>query len=264
MSKVIDTAKAFPLYSIVEITTPLNPLKGWYLWHSPFKDTGVIAQVTGYHGSGDLVLNGNQEHSVSPNRVTLLNAELYSITDKMTEDLGGTLSTMAPGERFIVVKDKARRSYSDVIKYLDRAQDHLHYTGGKWIDSLIRQGAIVKGLYSQEVIPEEFNSVFDAPIGMVLAYMVKGELAVGAMYPYLMRSNRGVWVYCSGSEPTICGKWRFLTAGKTREENMPYLHDLQRCWQNKAAFVEVFDYPSQQKGGLAELRNELIEESNNA
>lgn len=127
--------------------------------------------------------------------------------------------------------------------------------------------AIVKGSLAPAIPedePQEFNSVFDAPLGMVLAYKVKGEVAVGAVYPYMMRSTRGLWVYAPGTERSeLYGGWELLPYSKITREAMPYIYDIQNTWSCKAAFVEVFDYP-EQVGGLDKLRNELIEESNNA
>ena len=129
----------------------------------------------------------------------------------------------------------------------------------------IVKGSLVPAIPEDE--PQEFNSVFDAPLGMVLAYKVKGEMAVGAVYPYFMRSSRGLWVYAPFSQKTArsetFGGWDFLRPSKITREAMPYIYDLQNAWSCKAAFVEVFEYP-EQAGGLDNLRNELIEESNNA
>ena len=87
------------------------------------------------------------------------------------------------------------------------------------------------------------------------------------MYPYLMRSSRGLWVYAPNSPKTArsepFGGWYFLGSGNITREAMPYIYDLQNAWDCKAAFVEVFEYP-EQAGGLGDLRNELIEESNDA
>lgn len=128
-------------------------------------------------------------------------------------------------------------------------------------------GAIVKGSLVPAIPedePQEFNSVFDAPLGMVLQYTVKGEQAEGAMYPYIMRSSRGLWVYSPGkARVETCGGWDFLWSGDITQETMPYIYDLQNEWPCKAAFVEAFEYP-EQAGGLDKLRNELIKESNDA
>ncbi len=268
-NSIIATAKAFPLYSIVRVTKSLNPMKGGYLGHSPFKDRGTFHVVTGYHNSGDLILDNTPMHSVSPLRVTVVDASIYAITDKMTEDLGGTLGTLPPGERFAVIYGTEPGQYSAVIKYLDRKTPQPHYTDsrGKWINKLLKAGAIVKGSLVPAIPedePQEFNSVFDAPLGMVLAYKVKGEMAAGAVYPYIMRSRRGLWVYSPITAPSaLYGGWDFLNVYKITREAMPYIYDLQNEWPCKAAFVEVFEYP-EQAGGLDSFRNELIEESNNA
>lgn len=271
-NSIIATAKAFPLYSIVRVTKSLNPMKGGYLWNSPFKDRGTFHVVTGYHNSGDLILDNTPMHSVSLLRVEVVDASIYAVTDKMTEDLGGTLGTLPPGERFAVIYGTEPGQYSAVIKYLDRKTPHPHYTDsrGKWIHKLLKAGAIVKGSLVPAIPedePQEFNSVFDAPLGMVLAYKVKGEMAEGAMYPYLMRSSRGLWVYAPNSPKTTrsetFGGWDYLRSGNITREAMPYIYDLQNAWDCKAAFVEVFEYP-EQAGGLDKRRNELIEESNDA
>lgn len=269
MQNVINTAKAFPLYSIVTITANLNPLKGGYLWNSPFKDKGTFHVVTGYHNSGDLILDNTPMHSVDPRRVALVDASIYAIAANMTEDLGGTLGKLPVGERFAVIYGTECGQYSAVIKYLDRKTPHPHYTDsrGKWINKLLKAGAIVKGTLVPaipEIKPEEFNSIFDAPIGMVLAYYVEGAAAVGAVYQYYMRSNRGVWVYAPGAARVASfGGWDFITEERINREAYPYWYDLQGQWKADVAFTEVFDYP-EQAGGLANLRNELIEEYNNA
>lgn len=271
MRNVIDTAKAFPLYSVVTITVNLNPMKGGYLWNSPFKDKGTFHVVTGYNNGGDLVLDNTPLHSVNPARVKLVDASIYAITDKMTEDLGGTLGTLAPGERFAVIYGTDRGQYSAVVHYLDRQNKHPHYTDsrGTWINKLLKAGAIVKGtlvpvIPENDDEPEQFNSIFDAPIGMVLAYYVEGAAAVGAVYQYYMRSNRDVWVYAPGSARVASfGGWDFISEGRINRDAFPYWYDLQGQWQKSVAFTEVFDYPAQ-AGGLDNLRNELIEEYNNA
>lgn len=269
MQNVINTAKAFPLYSIVTITANLNPMKGGYLWNSPFKDKGTFHVVTGYHNSGDLILDNTPAHSVDPSRVALVDASIYAIAANMTEELGGTLGKLPVGERFAVIYGTEPGQYSAVIQYLDRKTPHPHYTDsrGKWINKLLKAGAIVKGTLVPvipEIKPEQFNSIFDAPIGMVLAYHVEGELAAGAVYPYYMRSERGVWVYNpGGAKTTLFGGWDFITGERITREAYPYWYDLQGQWKADVAFTEVFDYP-EQAGGLANLRNELIEEYNNA
>src|SRR5699024_2788099 len=147
---------------------------------SPFSVVGTIHEVTGHHYAGDVYLDNNG-WSVNPERLEKLGFALYSVTPEMTEELGGTLASLAPGER-CELSDERRSNDSHGLTHLDREQKHAHYTdrNGEWISRLRKAGAIVKGVYEEK--PQEFNSVFDAPLGMVLRYTVEGELAAGARY----------------------------------------------------------------------------------
>lgn len=221
---------------------------------APFSVVGTIHEVTGHHYAGDVYLDNNG-WSVNPGRLEKLGFALYSVTPAMTEELGGTLASLSPGERF-VLSDDNQGQYSHVLTYLDREQNHAHYSdrNGKWISRLLEAGAIVKGVYEEK--PQEFNSVFDAPVGMVLRYTVEGELAEGAAYPYVMRTGLGLWVY----DVTY---WRFIPRDALGVNEVPYMHNLQGCWSIPVFWQEAFDYP-EQSPNLNRRRNELIKVSNNA
>lgn len=286
MTTVIAIAKAFPLYSIVQVTKSLNPMKGGYLWHSPFKDKGTFHVVTGYQHAGDLILDNNPAYSVSPLRVSLVDASIYAITDKMTEDLGGMLGKLPVGERFAVIYGTECGQYSAVIQCLDRKTQRTYYTDsrGEWINELLKAGAIVKGTLAPGIPlrwyvrqpngvdagplfpvitgnddkPEQFNSVFDAPVGMVLRYTVEGETAVGAVHPYVMRTGLGLWVY-GGKDKN----WRFIPLDSLGVSDVPYMHNLQGCWAIPVCWQEAFEYPAQSPN-LNNHRNNLIKVANNA
>lgn len=222
----------------------------------PFSVVGTVHEVTGHHPGGDVYLDNNG-WSVSPLRLEKLGFALYSVTQAMTEELGGTLATLAPGERF-VISDERGSKYSHVLTYLDSEQDHPHYTdrNGEWISRLLEAGAIVKGVYEEE--PQEFNSIFDAPVGMVLRYTVEGELAEGAVYPYVMRTGLGLWVYMSTDK-----NWRFIPRDALGANEVPYMHNLQGCWSIPVCWQEAFVYP-EQSPKLNKRRNDLIKVANNA
>lgn len=249
------TTKDLPIGSIVRIAKSIT-------FHdeslrklcNPFNVVGTIHEVTGHHYAGDVYLDNNG-WSVNPERLEKLGFALYSITPKMTEELGGVLASLEPGERF-VLSDDNKGQYSHVLTYLDREQNHAHYAdrNGKWISKLLQAGAIVKGVYEEE--PQEFNSVFDAPVGMVLRYTVEGELAAGAHYPYVMNTGLGLWVY----DVTY---WRFIPRAALGVGDVPYMHNLQVCWSIPVCWQEAFEYPAQSRD-LNNHRNKLIKVANNA
>lgn len=220
----------------------------------PFSVVGTVHEVTGHHPGGDVYLD-NHGWGVSPLRLEKLGFAMYSVTPEITEELGGTLASLSPGERF-VLSDDNQGQYSHVLTYLDRVQNHAHYSDrdGKWISRLLKAGAIVKGVYEEK--PQEFNSVFDAPLGMVLRYTVEGELAAGAAFPYLMRTDMGVWAF-NGSE------WVFISRDSLSAAEKPYMFDLQGCWALPVCWQESFVYPAQSPN-LNRRRNELIKVANNA
>lgn len=249
------TTKDLPIGSIVRIAKSItfrdDSLRKLC---APFSVVGTIHEVTGHHYAGDVYLD-NHGWGVSPERLEKLGFALYSVTPEMTEELGGTLASLAPGERF-VLSDYKQGQYSHVLTYLDREQDHPHYTdrNGVWISQLLQAGAIVKGVYEEE--PQEFNSIFDAPVGMVLRYTVEGEIAAGAAYPYVMRTGLGVWVY----DTTY---WRFIPRDALGVNEVPYMHNLQGCWTISVCWQEAFEYPAQSPN-LNNHRNNLIKVANNA
>lgn len=250
------THKDLPLGTIVRVvesikfTTPslANLAK-------PFSEVGSVHTVTGYHGGGDVYLDG-AGWGVSPSRLEKLGFALYSVTENITSDNAGSLAELEPGERFVLSDDKQGK-YSHVLHYLDREQGNPHYTDreGEWIAHLLECGAIVRGNYDAPKAPR-FNSVFDAPLGAVLQYTLNGELAAGAVYQYVMRSWQGLWVYVTRTR-----KWEFIHEEYTTAADKPYLHDIQRPWSDNhtATWQEVYAYPAQ-LNGLRELRNDLIKE----
>lgn len=249
------TTATLPIGSIVRIAKPIKfQDASLRKLCKPFSVVGTVHEVTGHHPGGDVYLDNNG-WSVSPSRLEKLGFALYSVTPEMTEELGGTLASLSPGERF-VLSDDNQGQYSHVLTYLDREQNHAHYSdrNGVWISRLLKAGAIVKGVYEEK--PQEFNSVFDAPLGMVLRYTVEGELAAGAAYPYLMRTDRGVWAF-DGT------KWVFISRNRLSAAEKPYMFDLQGCWALPVCWQESFVYPAQYPN-LNRRRNELIKVANNA
>ena len=249
------TTDTLPIGSIVRITKSIKfQDKSLNKLCKPFSVVGTVHEVTGHHPGGDVYLD-NSGWSVSPLRLEKLGFALYSVTPDITEELGGMLASLSPGERF-VLSDDNQGQYSHVLTYLDREQNHAHYSDrdGKWIRRLLEAGAIVKGVYEEK--PQEFNSVFDAPLGMVLRYTVEGELAAGAAFPYMMRTDMGVWAF-NGEE------WVFISRGNLSAADKPYMFDLQGCWALPVCWQESFVYPAQSPN-LNRRRNELIKVANNA
>lgn len=192
---------------------------------------GKRGVVTAHKHEGDVLID-NDGWSVSADRVKVIGDEVYQMTNVRDENAAGTLLELKPGERFVVDVS----GVDGVLLYLDREQNHPHYTdkNGVWMAELLRAGVIrVLGDNPVGDVPQVFNSVYDAPIGMVLRYILNGEPSKGAIYPYTVRTWSGVWG-CTKN-----GKWIHIP----EKHDGPWLSDVQGAWSCPAYFEEAFEYP---------------------
>lgn len=210
---------------------------------NPFKK-GMRGIVTGYKRPvreiTDVVINGDETNSVDVSRVVGLGSRIYRLTNRrgpeQYEVAGCLLDDLAPGDLFVFYAcDLSGRHAGQgyCLRYLNRKQTGLHYTDEQWVKDLLACGAIedyLNPLAHEE--PQRFNSVYDAPIGMVLKYMLDGHKAQGAVYPYVVRTWGGIWGW---------NKLRWVLIKP--EHHGQWLRDIQAAWTAPAFFEEAFTYP---------------------
>jgi len=202
-------------------------------WHA-----GKRGVVTGQVHGGDVYIDGDS-WSVSTDRLKVIGGTVYQMTDVRDENAAGTLLELQPGERFVVDVS----GVDAVLLYLDRDQRNPHYTDKNdvWVNELLRAGVIrVMGDNPVHDVPHTYNSVYDAPIGMVVSYVLNGEPNKGAIYPFIVRTWSGVWG-C-----TKKGNWIHIP----EKHDGPWLEDVQAAWSCPAYFEEAFVYPMPTKAIL--------------
>lgn len=210
---------------------------------NPFKK-GMRGIVTGHKRPvreiTDVVINGDTTNSVDVTRVVGLGSRIYRMTNRRDVEqervAGCLLDNLKPGDLFVVYACDLTGRHANqgiCLRYLTKPQSGLHYCDEQWVKDLLECGAIedyLNPLAHEE--PQRFNSAYDAPLGMVLKYMLDGKKAQGAVYPYIVRTYSGMWGWNKQRwvriQPAHLGQW---------------LKDIQAAWTAPAWFEEAFTYP---------------------
>lgn len=222
--------KMFPIGTLVELTQP--PFCSWNPWKK--HDLGV---VTGHNCGTDVVLEGDTLNSVDAERVRRVDyTDVYRMTNMRDEKVAGCLLENLPGERIVFIHD-GHGSSDYRIAYLDRPMRRVpHYCHAGWLTELLAAGVIE--LVADEE-PQVFNSVLEAPRGMVLYYNIKFASAQkGIVYPYIVRTVHSVWLYDKARGRWVNKPWDSIPT------ECPWVLDVQRVWSKvEAEMVEAFEYP---------------------
>lgn len=210
---------------------------------NPFKK-GMRGIVTGHKRPvrevTDVVINGDTTNSVDVTRVVGLGSRIYRMTNRRDVEqervAGCLLDNLKPGDLFVVYACDLTGRHANqgiCLRYLTKPQSGLHYCDEQWVKDLLACGAIedyLNPLAHEE--PQRFNSAYDAPLGMVLKYMLDGKKAQGAVYPYVVRTYSGMWGW---------NKQRWV---RIKPEHLgQWLKDIQAAWTAPAWFEEAFTYP---------------------
>lgn len=210
---------------------------------NPFKK-GMRGIVTGHkrpvRAVTDVVINGDTTNSVDVTRVVGLGSRIYRMTNRRDVEqervAGCLLDKLKPGDLFVVYACDLTGRHANqgiCLRYLTKPQSGLHYCDEQWVKDLLACGAIedyLNPLAHEE--PQRFNSAYDAPLGMVLKYMLDGKKAQGAVYPYVVRTYSGMWGW---------NKQRWV---RIKPEHLgQWLKDIQAAWTAPAWFEEAFTYP---------------------
>lgn len=215
--------------SLVEvIKAPYASTNPWKRWD--------LAVVTGHKADTDVILDDDQRNSVDSERVQVVAYDdVYRLTDVRNEEVAGCLLENLPGQRIVFLPSQSSHDFR--IAYLDRPMRRVpHYCHKGWLGELLAAGVI------ELVVPDEpqvFNSVLEAPRGMVLAYHIKfADAQKGIVYPYVIRTVHSVWLY-----EKAAGRWVNMPWDRIPTE-CPWVLDVQRAWSKvEAELVEAFEYP---------------------
>lgn len=84
--------------------------------------------------------------------------------------------------------------------------------------------------------PQEYESIVQVPRGMVVQYTIDGHTTDAMLYPYIYRSEYGIYAYSRDAKEWVFVRWSHI------ERNHPWMLRLPTDF-GTARLTEAFTYP---------------------